>query len=234
MDFSEAKFEAGTVAPSAACATCGTVLEGQYWLAGPAMVCGRCVVEFRAGPPAEGGVGRFMKALALGTGAGLLGAIGYGIIIYATGYELALITIGIGWFVGRAVMKGSEHRGGRVYQAMAALLTYFWCMEAYVPTVVNELSKSAEPVPTPVAIIMAPFIAQAIPFFGGMGPLGILILGFGVWRGWREPAKIDLQVTGPFALSQEPAAQTADQPQPDQQAATPQDPPAPGSSTPSP
>jgi hypothetical protein len=207
MDFSEAKFEAGAASAGATCATCGTALTAQYWLAGPAMVCGACAEKFRAGPPAEGGAGRFFKALALGTGAGLLGAIGYGVIIYATGYELALITIGIGWFVGRAVMLGSEHRGGRAYQAMGALLTYVWCMEAYVPAMVSELGKAADPLPMPVAIILSPFIALAVPFIGGMGPLSLLILAFGVWRGWREPAKVELQVTGPFELAGEPAAQ---------------------------
>lgn len=229
MDFSEAKFEAGTVASGATCATCGAAFAGKYWLAGPVMVCAACALNINAGPPAEGGFGRFIKALALGTGAGILGAIGYGVIIYATGYELALITIGIGWFIGRAVMKGSENRGGRAYQVMAAILTYFWCMEAYVPTVVKELANNAEnPVPTVAAVLMAPFIAQAIPFLGGMGPLGILILGFGVWRGWREPAKIDIQVTGPFELSQGQAAL------PDQQTAPVADqPPAPAEPPPS-
>ena len=232
MDFSEAKFEAGAVATGAACATCGTPLTALYWLAGPVMVCASCAGKFRAGPPAEGGALRFFKALLFGTGAGLLGAIGYGVIIYATGYELALITIGIGWFVGRAVMKGSELRGGRAYQAMAAILTYFWCMEAYVPVVVKEFGNAENPVPTAFAIVAAPIFAQAIPFIGGMGPLSILILGFGVYRGWKEPAKPDLEVIGPFALSKDSAASPAqpiDQ-QPDQQAqqpAAPAEPPTP-------
>jgi hypothetical protein len=215
MDFSEAKFEAGTVATGAACATCGTALTAQYWLAGPVMVCASCAEKFRAGPPAEGGALRFFMALMFGTGAGLLGAIGYGVIIYATGYELALITIGIGWFVGRAVMKGSDNRGGRTYQVMAAALTYFWCMEAYVPSVVKELSNAQDPMPTAFVMLVAPFFAPAIPFFGGMGPLSLLILGFGVWRGWRETAKLEIPVTGPFELAQEPAAL------PDQQTAPP-------------
>lgn len=203
MDYSEAKFE-GETGPGSTCATCGAALTTQYWLAGVATVCGSCAVQLQAARFLEGGFLRFFKALAMGFGAGLLGAIGYGAIIFFSGYELALITIGIGWFVGRAVMMGSEHRGGRGYQVMATVLTYVCCMLAFVPTVVKGFTEAAEPVPLPIAILIAPFLAQIIPFLGEMGPIGILILAFGMWRAWRETAKVVIEVAGPFALA--PAA----------------------------
>ena len=136
MDFTEAQFEGGSTG-ALRCAACQQGLEREYWTAGNAPVCQRCAAQFSAGAPAEGGFLRGLKAFGLGSGAGLLGAIGYGAIITFTGYELALITIFIGWFVGRAVMRGSEGRGGRAYQVLAALLTYVWCMEAFVPSIVK-------------------------------------------------------------------------------------------------
>lgn len=203
MDFSQAQFEGsspGVAPPSTACAACQQPIIGQYWSANGAVVCSSCAAQLQAGPPEGGGFVRFFKALLFGTGAGLLGAIGYGAIIYFAQVELALVTILIGWMVGRAVRAGSEHRGGRGYQALAAILTYCFCMFAFVPSIVQGATSAADPMPTAVAIIIAPFISLALPFTGDMGILGTLILGFGVWQGWKEPARAVITVTGPFAL----------------------------------
>ncbi|MDP3504898.1 MAG: hypothetical protein Q8S33_31465 [Myxococcales bacterium] len=204
MDFSQAQFE-GVAPGTTQCAVCQQPLTAQYWSANSAMVCGACAAQVQAGPPAEGGVLRILKALLFGGGAGLVGAIGYGLIIHYARMELALITILIGWLVGKAVRLGSEDRGGRVYQVMGAVLTYVFCMMAYVPEVVTGATSQADSIPFIVAVIISPFIALIIPFTGDMSFLSILILGFGVWRGWREPAKLEIAVTGPFELSDAPA-----------------------------
>ncbi len=200
MDFTEARFEGAAPAPQLTCAACRRPLETEYWTAGNSPVCANCAAQLRAGPPKEGGFIRGLKAFALGNGAGLLGAIGYGAIIYATGYELALITIGIGWFIGRAVMRGSDGRGGRAYQVMASLLTYVWCMEAFVPTIIKGAQESGSHDPIVVAII-APVISLVMPFTGELNVISILILGFGVWRAWRETAGVVIPVAGPFAIA---------------------------------
>lgn len=131
---------------------------------------------------------------------------------------MALITIFIGWFVGRGVRWGSEGRGGRVYQAMGAVFTYVWCMMAYLPDVVAGLNQNDPELNMAVAVIVAPFVVLTLPFKGVMGPLGTLILGFGVWRGWREPARIPIVVEGPFALAAPPAVAPQALPPPDLQA----------------
>lgn len=200
MDFTEARFEGGSTG-ALRCAACQQGLEREYWTAGNAPVCQRCAAQFSAGAPAEGGFLRGLKAFGLGSGAGLLGAIGYGAIITFTGYELALITIFIGWFVGRAVMRGSEGRGGRAYQVLAALLTYVWCMEAFVPSIVKGAMVEGDQGRTIVAALIAPFIALILPFTGELNVISILILGFGVWRGWREAAAVVVPVSGPFTIA---------------------------------
>lgn len=203
MDFTKAEFEGGGPA-AAQCAACHQVLVGQYFTAGPLTVCGRCAEQLKAGPPTGGGVVRTFKAVLFGCGAGLVGATGYGLIIHYAKVELALVTILIGWMVGRSVRAGSEGRGGRWYQLLGAVLTYGWCMMAYVPDVVEALTNAKEAVPLVAAVVMAPFIALIVPFSGEMGVLGTLILAFGVWRGWAEPAKVEIPIEGPFALA--PAA----------------------------
>lgn len=201
MDFSQAQYE-GDVPAATQCAACQQPLATQYWTAGPVTVCGNCAAQLQAGPPPGGGVVRAFKALLFGCGAGLAGAVGYGLIIHYAKVELALVTILIGWMVGRSVRAGSEGRGGRGYQVLGAVLTYAWCMMAYVPDIVVGLANAAQnPVPTAFAVLIAPFLALAIPFMGDMDFLSVLILGFGVWRGWREPVKVNLVVAGPFALA---------------------------------
>jgi hypothetical protein len=85
------------------------------------------------------------------------------------------------------------------------LLTYVFCNQAFVPVLMKQATEGADGASTIVAAIITPFLALAIPFLGEMGPIGILILAFGVYQGWKEAAKPVLVVEGPFALAQEPA-----------------------------
>jgi hypothetical protein len=200
LDFSKAQYEPGA-AVETVCANCKQPLSVQYWTVGTASLCERCAALFKAGPPPEGAVLRVFKAVLFGAGAGLAGATLYGLIIYFAKVELALITILIGWMVGRAVKAGSEGRGGLGYQVLSAVMTYVCCMLAYVPTVVEGSQTGENPLPLAVAVLIAPFAAVAIPFTGELGVLGTLILAFGVWRGFREPAKVVVEVLGPFDLA---------------------------------
>lgn len=77
------------------------------------MVCEPCsegIRAYLAGTGSSGG--RFMRALLLGVGAAAIGAIVYGLWMHFTKSEFALVTIAIGWFVGKAVRKGSGGLGG--------------------------------------------------------------------------------------------------------------------------
>lgn len=216
MDFSKAEYEVDAVA-AIPCANCKAPLQAQYWTVGAASVCERCAAMFKGGPPKAGSFFRVVKATAFGSGAGLAGATLYGLIIHFARMELALITILIGWMVGRSVRIGSENRGGIGYQILAAVMTYCWCMMAYVPDLVQSMTAAGpESVPLIGAIILAPLLALITPFTGAMGFLGSLILAFGIWRGFREPAAIKIEVLGPFELADRGPLLAAPQP-PNQQ-----------------
>src|SRR5439155_26102796 len=94
--------------------------------------------------PAGSRGGRVLKA----AGLGLLAAIGGSVLYYAvaaiTGYELAIVAIAVGFMVGKAVRRGSGNRGGRAYQVLAIVLTYFAIVSTYIPLAVKEFgSKGA-------------------------------------------------------------------------------------------
>lgn len=216
VDLSKAEYEQGAAPALTSCAVCSQTLVGPYFAVGPATVCATCAAKLKEPPSSQGAFLRVVKALFLGGGAGLLGAIGYSLIISVANMELALVTIFIGWFVGRGVMKGSEGRGGLGYQVLSAFLTYFWCMMAYVPTFVMESQKTADPPSMFVAVLISPFAALVVPFLGEMGILGTLILLFGVYQGFKGPTAPKIEVTGPFelatpgtAVAAEPASQPA-------------------------
>jgi hypothetical protein len=60
----------------------------------------------------------------LGAAAAGLGAGGYFAFVALSGMDWSLVTVLIGLFVGVAVRKGSNGRGGWRYQALAMFLTY--------------------------------------------------------------------------------------------------------------
>lgn len=79
---------------------------------------------------------RLFKASILGALAALIGATVYFLVTWKTGYQYAIIAIGIGWLVGAAVRHGSERRGGWPYQTLAVLLTYMALVLPNIPLAV--------------------------------------------------------------------------------------------------
>jgi hypothetical protein len=104
------------------------------------MICGVCRTRFEA---AIGGAGahRFGRAILFGSGAALAGAAIYYAILAATGYSIGIIAILVGYMVGRAVNVGSNGKGGRKYQFLAALLTYFAMSSTYVVEGLRQISE---------------------------------------------------------------------------------------------
>jgi hypothetical protein len=90
-----------------------------------------------------GGAGahRFGRAILFGSGAAVAGAAIYYAILAATGYSIGIIAILVGYMVGRAVNVGSKGKGGRKYQLLAALLTYFAMSSTYVVEGLRQIGE---------------------------------------------------------------------------------------------
>jgi len=156
LQFDRAEFTAPVA--SLTCAACAQPIVQSYYEAGGKTICSTCR-ELRSGAMETRSTARFLRALALGLAAAIAGSIVWWGVRKLTGYEIGLISIGIGIAVGRAVRWGGRNRGGVAYQLLAVALTYLSITGNYVPDVINELRKSAEASPAasaPSATATAP------------------------------------------------------------------------------
>ena len=137
---------AATAGPPA-CTSCAKPIDTEYWSVGTAVICSAC----RANVSLEQGDAakisrrgsRFSKALLYGVGGMIAGAaIWYGVAKFLN-LEIGLIAILLGWLVGKGVMKGSDERGGRRYQVMAVLLTWYGIGLGYFPFMIENAQEQS-------------------------------------------------------------------------------------------
>ena len=124
---------------------CGAALRTQYFHVGEQATCATCkeAVE-RANQnavTASRRPGLFARSFGLGLAAAIAGAILYYAVIAITGWEIGLVAIVIGFMVGWAVRRGSAGTGGRRYQWLAVVLTYFAVGLAYTPLAFKSFAE---------------------------------------------------------------------------------------------
>jgi hypothetical protein len=216
---------AETQATGAVCSACKQPIAGSYFTVGGQVACERCKADIELALQRSAGSGSVLKAILLGSLVGLAGAaVWYGVRA-VTSYEIGILAIAIGWGVGTAVRNASGGRGGRGYQVLAVLLTYFWIAANYVPDLTMGIgAESAESssegeaadsagaegiqrAPLAVRVALAMLLALALPFMLGFeNAIGILIIGFGRYQAWQMNKRVAIAVEGPFSLGQGAAA----------------------------
>lgn len=175
FDAAELMSGAAEARPSVTCASCQAAITTHYYQVNGAIACGKC--RHAAEQTLLGGSrgGRVSRALGLGVLAAIAGAAVYYAILAATGYEIGLVSIAVGWMVGHAVLRGSNGRGGRAYQLLAIGLTYAAIVSTYIPFIVKGFNESqvaaladstaatAAPAAPAATEAAAPTIASATP-----------------------------------------------------------------------
>jgi hypothetical protein len=126
------------------CDVCGNTLLGNYFEINEKMACERCRYAVEESFNQRGGAGGFLKAALAGLGAAVAGSILYYAVREATGYEIGLISILVGWGVGKAVHWGSRGKGGWVFQSLAVFLTYMAIVSTYLPAILAEIGKQVD------------------------------------------------------------------------------------------
>ena len=119
------------------CAMCGTPFRTEYFHVAEQPTCASCKGTLERANQNAAAQGRragiLGRAFVFGLVAAIAGAILYYAVIALTGWEIGLVAIVIGFMVGFAVRKGSGGMGGRQFQWLAVILTYFAVGLAYSP-----------------------------------------------------------------------------------------------------
>lgn len=116
-----------------ACALCSAPIQRYYYHVNGQTACQRCQNAAAKQMAVPRGAGVFAKATVFGIGAAIVGAVVYYAVIALLDLEIGIVAIATGYMVGYAVSKGTAGRGGRRFQVLAALLTYWSVGLAYTP-----------------------------------------------------------------------------------------------------
>ena len=115
------------------CTACRRAITNEYFDVNGQSVCEGCRTNLAQLTQTPRSWGLFAKAGVFGVVAAILGAILYYAVIAITDFEIGFVAIAIGYMVGWAIRKATANRGGRRYQVLALVLTYWAVGLAYTP-----------------------------------------------------------------------------------------------------
>jgi hypothetical protein len=139
-----------------ACGGCGSTMLDEYYSIGGKSICAKCRASVEATRATSRTPKAFLKALGFGFGAALAGAAVYFGVVALLDAEFSIVTIFIGWMVGRAIQKALPGGGLRRYQVLAAVLTYFAIGAAYTALGVQAMIKESADKKQDSTIAVAP------------------------------------------------------------------------------
>ncbi|HEY2901730.1 MAG TPA: hypothetical protein VGL59_14200 [Polyangia bacterium] len=122
------------------CANCKQPMAGEYFEIAGQTICTNCRQAVGAVLAVAASKERFVLAAVYGAAAAVAGGFVWWAVRAATGYEIGLVAVAVGFLVGYAVRAGSQGRGGRRFQILALVLTYLGITLNYVPDVIKGLA----------------------------------------------------------------------------------------------
>ncbi len=186
--------ETGAVASAMPCVLCRKPIAERYYEANGKTVCEQCKQRVDARSAAGGGsVG---KALLFGAGAAAVGAAVYYAVLAMTNLNLGLISVLVGYMVGKAVRKGSVGFGGPRYQAIALVLTYLAIGATYAPFMFEGERPSVAVVL--VAVVIGPVLITMKDVISGV------ISAFALFEAWQLTRRATLAFSGPYTVGAKP------------------------------
>jgi hypothetical protein len=192
LQFERADFGA---APAKACTGCHQPIAGDYYDVNGQPFCPACKASLAQAHGAEAGTAALGRALVAGVAAGAVGSALFYVVERISGYRLSIIAIAVGFLVGRAVRWGTGGRGGVLYQAMAVVLTY-------VAIAFSELPFLLARTRDPIGLLDVPALTTyllGLPIRQGFeSPMGLVIIGIGLYEAWMFTAPVRLAISGPF------------------------------------
>jgi hypothetical protein len=189
-----------TGAPAVRCAVCGRSVDREYYNANGKVICDSCRQVVTAAAAMPRSIGTLVVAGVFGLGAAIAGAALYYAVITITHLEIGIVAILIGYMVGWAVRKGARGAGGRRFQILAVVLTYWAVGLAYTPLAFQEMPKYG-------GLFLFSFALPVLSVFGSM-PMGLisaLIIFIGLRQAWRMTSRPELVISGPYKVGTGPA-----------------------------
>jgi hypothetical protein len=208
---------------------CQQAIASEYFDVNGQSVCNACRSQLEQLGQTPRSWGLFAKAALFGLVAAILGAALYYAVIAITDFEIGIVAIAIGYMVGWSMRKATANRGGRRYQVLALVLTYWSVGLAYTPLTFRQLaeenkkeqtqesrdatpaapaesSEAALPVNIPMVLAILLGFSLALPalvVFGSLpgGLLSALIIGIGMQQAWRMTGAPSLQISGPYRIA---------------------------------
>lgn len=199
LQFERAEY-AQPVAAQVVCAACNKPVIQSYYEIGGAIICAPCR-EARDHAAEEFGGVRFVRALVAGAGVAIAGSLVWFGVAKLLDMELAIISIAIGYGVGKAVSWGARGIGGLAYQILAVILTYCSISGANYFLILNYITGKGIPLTLPILIRAIPLGFEAPFLQGAENIIGILIIAFGLWRAWQLNKRVEVAVTGPYNVN---------------------------------
>jgi hypothetical protein len=119
------------------CVACKSAITTDYFHLNGKSTCANCRHAIEAAVATPTSARAFGRAAGLGLLAAIAGAAIYYGVIALLDLEIGIVAILIGYMVGWAVRKGANGRGGRRFQVLAIVLTYWAVGLAYTPIFLN-------------------------------------------------------------------------------------------------
>ena len=192
------------------CRICNRLLDAEYYRVNGQMACKICALQASEGQQPSNTHAAFVRGLVLGIGAAIIALAVYAGFTIVTHIYLGYLALGVGWFIAKAIMKGSNGVGGRQYQIAAALLTYASISLAEIPIALNQILKSPK-VHIDLMTLLVHFWPRllwrglASPFLDLQnafhGIIGLFILFIGIRIAWTMTTAKPLAVVGPYSAA---------------------------------
>ncbi len=199
------------------CKSCGKPIVGAQYRVNGVPVCASCTRRIQEQLPKDSH-SAFVRGVLFGIGGAILGLIIYVVFAIATGLIAGIVSLAVGFIVGKAILLGSGGAGGRRYQVAAVLLTYLAVSLAAVPIAISlHMKQKSEQRVAPAsdsATANAPKISPlqaagvlallgvASPFLELSNPMqgviGLVILFVGIRIAWRMTAAKPVNIVGPI------------------------------------
>ena len=194
------------------CKSCKQPIAGDYYRINGMVACNNCTNQLRGQIATDTNVA-FVRAIAMGICAAILGCALYAGFVIASGISIGFVSLAVGWLIGKGMKMGTGGIGGLRYQIAAAALTYIAVAMAEVPIALHFAGKSLSAITNPALFGRFLFLGIASPLYNLSNPfngiIGLVILFVGMQIAWKLTAGPKLEILGPFQVTASGALPTS-------------------------